>query len=239
MRSAALLKQDTDNVRRTNDIVAVIGEYVRLKRAGAAGRHVGLCPFHKEKTPSLTVNTERQRFKCFGCGAGGDVFEFVQRIEGVGFQRAKEALASRAGVELAEQLTPAEKREYARRRAAAEPLAAELARAAADWADGLDRFLVRHLESRGKLTAELLSLDVDPGNLLIDARRRVSIVREARPDSLIRAFRATPEPERRHFLEAGRADRKNAEAVTRAIVDLLAQAEQRRPLYKADQRGTL
>ena len=52
------------------DIVKVIGEYVRLKRAGASGRYVGLCPFHQEKTPSFNVNQTRQFYKCFGCGAG-------------------------------------------------------------------------------------------------------------------------------------------------------------------------
>jgi DNA primase len=80
------------------DILDVIGGYVSLHRSGT--QHVGLCPFHAEKTPSFSVSQQRQAFYCHGCTEGGDIFTFVQRIEGVDFPRALEILAERAGVEL-------------------------------------------------------------------------------------------------------------------------------------------
>ena len=80
------------------DILDVIGGYVSLRRSGT--QHVGLCPFHAEKTPSFSVSQQRQAFYCHGCTEGGDIFTFVQRIEGVDFPRALEILAERAGVEL-------------------------------------------------------------------------------------------------------------------------------------------
>jgi DNA primase len=80
------------------DILDVIGGHVSLHRSGT--QHVGLCPFHAEKTPSFSVSQPRQVFHCHGCNEGGDIFSFVQRIEGVDFPRALEILAERAGVEL-------------------------------------------------------------------------------------------------------------------------------------------
>jgi DNA primase len=80
------------------DIGSLIGQYVPLRKRG--NDLVGLCPFHGEKTPSFHVHPDRGFFKCFGCGAGGDVFTFYQRIENVGFGDALRALAKRAGVEL-------------------------------------------------------------------------------------------------------------------------------------------
>ena len=86
-----------EQVRGAANIVQVVGEYVRLQRAGA-GRWKGLCPFHQEKTPSFNVNEDQQFFHCFGCKAGGDVFGFVQRIEGVSFFEALQSLAERYGI---------------------------------------------------------------------------------------------------------------------------------------------
>lgn len=89
---------DKERVRDATDIVAVISQYVALK---AAGRNLkGLCPFHGEKTPSFFVNPERQTFKCFGCGAGGDVFEFLMRREGWTFPETLKTLAERANITL-------------------------------------------------------------------------------------------------------------------------------------------
>ncbi len=85
-------------IREANDIADVVGAVVNLKRAGKS--HKGLCPFHNEKTPSFTVNTERQTFKCFGCGEGGDVFTFVEKSERVEFKEAMAILAERAGIQL-------------------------------------------------------------------------------------------------------------------------------------------
>lgn len=87
-----------EEVRNRADIVEVVGAQVRLKRAGR--NFVGLCPFHNEKTPSFSVNAERGFFHCFGCGAGGTVFNFVMRTEGLSFPEAVESLARRYGVTL-------------------------------------------------------------------------------------------------------------------------------------------
>ncbi|MBI4032640.1 DNA primase [Candidatus Berkelbacteria bacterium] len=88
------------------DVVDLVGSYVPLKKAGATWK--GLCPFHKEKTPSFTVNPERQIFKCFGCNEGGDVLTFVQKMEGLTFPEALEMLADRAGVKLDHRKAPAQ-----------------------------------------------------------------------------------------------------------------------------------
>ena len=79
------------------DIVGLVSEHVALKRSGR--RWVGLCPFHAEKTPSFTVSPERESFKCFGCGKGGDIFSFVQFRENVDFVEAMRILSDRAGVD--------------------------------------------------------------------------------------------------------------------------------------------
>ncbi len=91
-------KRTVDLIRFQNDIVEVIGSYITLKRAGSAFK--ALCPFHKEKTPSFSVNPERQIFHCFGCGAGGDVFRFVMQNEGMDFPAAAEMLANRVGIKI-------------------------------------------------------------------------------------------------------------------------------------------
>ena len=80
------------------DILDVIGGHVSLHRSGT--QHVGLCPFHAEKTPSFSVSQQRQAWYCHGCHEGGDIFTFVEKIERVDFPRALELLAERAGVEL-------------------------------------------------------------------------------------------------------------------------------------------
>ncbi|HET9252452.1 MAG TPA: DNA primase [Candidatus Eisenbacteria bacterium] len=87
-----------EEVRNATDIVQVVGERVPLRRAGRAWK--GLCPFHPEKTPSFTVNPERQIWHCFGCNRGGDVFSFLMELDKLTFPEALQALADRAGVEL-------------------------------------------------------------------------------------------------------------------------------------------
>jgi DNA primase len=90
-------------------IIEVVSEYVQLRRAGS--NYLGLCPFHAEKTPSFTINPAREIFHCFGCGAGGNAFSFVMRMEGVSFPEAVKLLARKAGIEIEErQLTPAERK---------------------------------------------------------------------------------------------------------------------------------
>jgi DNA primase len=88
-----------EEVRLRADIAAVVGRYVKLRQSGATLK--GLCPFHKEKTPSFHVNPSRGFFHCFGCGKGGDVFRFLQEIEGVSFPEALTMLAEETGVTLA------------------------------------------------------------------------------------------------------------------------------------------
>ncbi len=83
-------------VQQATDIVALIESHVPLKRAGRS--YKALCPFHREKTPSFHVNPERQLFRCFGCGAGGTVFDFVMAAEKVGFAEALRILGDRAGI---------------------------------------------------------------------------------------------------------------------------------------------
>ncbi|HEY7294427.1 MAG TPA: CHC2 zinc finger domain-containing protein, partial [Dehalococcoidia bacterium] len=88
-----------ENVRARVDIVELIGEQVRLQRAGSTFK--ALCPFHGEKTPSFIVNPERQTWRCFGqCADGGDIFTFVMKRDGVDFAAALRTLAERAGVAL-------------------------------------------------------------------------------------------------------------------------------------------
>ena len=87
-----------EEIRLANDIVDVISQYVSLKRSGR--NFFGLCPFHKEKSPSFSVSVDRQYFHCFGCHKGGDVFTFVSEIEKVSFKEALELLAERAKISL-------------------------------------------------------------------------------------------------------------------------------------------
>jgi DNA primase len=88
-----------EQLKSSVDIVQVVGEYLPLRKAGPM-RYVGLCPFHTEKTPSLSVHAGHQFFKCFGCGAGGDVLKFVMDIEGLSFYEALKLLAERHGIPL-------------------------------------------------------------------------------------------------------------------------------------------
>jgi DNA primase len=85
-----------EKVRSASDILEVIGAALPLKKAG--GRWVGLCPFHKEKSPSFNVNPQRQMFYCFGCHKGGDVFKFLQDYENIDFMEALKRLAERANI---------------------------------------------------------------------------------------------------------------------------------------------
>ena len=91
--------EDIAAVRERSDIAEVIGEHVQLRNAGG-GNLKGICPFHDEKSPSLSVSPARGLFHCFGCSAGGDVIRFVERIEHLSFGEAVENLASRAGIQL-------------------------------------------------------------------------------------------------------------------------------------------
>src|SRR3954465_9712346 len=85
------------DLKQQADIVRIIGDYLQLKKAGAQN-FSGLCPFHKEKSPSFSVHATRQFYHCFGCGASGDVFSFVQKIENLTFPEAVRVVAQKMGV---------------------------------------------------------------------------------------------------------------------------------------------
>ena len=87
-----------EQVKEASDIVTIIGERISLQRAGSQYR--ALCPFHSERSPSFFVSETMQRFKCFGCGESGDVYEFLQKYEGMSFGESLRYLADRAGIKL-------------------------------------------------------------------------------------------------------------------------------------------
>ncbi|MCI9276375.1 MAG: DNA primase [Lachnospiraceae bacterium] len=116
-----------EEIRSRNDIVDVVSGYVRLQKKGSS--HWGLCPFHNEKSPSFSVNGERQMFHCFGCGAGGNVYTFIMNYENYSFPEAVKLLAQRAGVSLPEP----DESEDAKKRAGRRARLLEVNRAAAKF----------------------------------------------------------------------------------------------------------
>ncbi|MBN9121999.1 MAG: DNA primase [Planctomycetes bacterium] len=96
--------EQTKQVKAASDIVAVVGSYIPLHAAGKTFKAV--CPFHNDTRPSLDVDPQRQRYKCWSCGAHGDVFSFVMHQEKVGFKEARAILAAKAGIKLDEQQSP-------------------------------------------------------------------------------------------------------------------------------------
>ena len=85
-----------EEIRNSNDIVSIISEYIPLKKTGK--NYQGLCPFHSEKTPSFMVSSDKQIFHCFGCGIGGNVFNFIMRYENISYPEAIKQLAVRANI---------------------------------------------------------------------------------------------------------------------------------------------
>ena len=85
-----------EEIRRRVDIVSLVGEYVTLRKAGR--NYLGLCPFHREKTPSFTVSPEKQMFYCYGCSEGGDVFSFLMKLNHLTFPEVIRQLAGKVRV---------------------------------------------------------------------------------------------------------------------------------------------
>jgi len=103
-----------EQVRQSNDIVDVVGKYVRLQKKGST--YFGLCPFHNEKSPSFSVTPSKQMYYCFGCGAGGNAITFLMKYENYTFQEAMQELAGRAGITLpTEEFSPEQKRQQDKR----------------------------------------------------------------------------------------------------------------------------
>jgi DNA primase len=132
------------------DIVELIGRHVALKKSGA--NHMGLCPFHGEKTPSFSVNAARQFYHCFGCGVSGDAIKFLTEHTGASFREAVSDLAGQVGLNVPDEVeSPQERAEAARRREKASTLGDVMNRAAASYRDQLRASprAIDYLKSRG------------------------------------------------------------------------------------------
>ncbi len=153
-----MIGQETiERVRREARIVAVIGETVKLTKRGRS--HVGLCPFHKEKTPSFHVNEERGFYHCFGCNVSGDAIKFMQETSGLGFVEAVRLLAEREGISVVETGSEVERRQQAEARRRQEELY-EIGGAAATW---FERMLREH-PLAGHARAELVRRGLGAGD---------------------------------------------------------------------------
>ncbi|HVU01819.1 MAG TPA: DNA primase [Polyangiaceae bacterium] len=141
-----------DRVKREARIVAIVGERVKLTQRGRA--HIGLCPFHKEKTPSFNVNEERGFYHCFGCNASGDAIKFLRELDGLSFVDAVRYIAERQGIEVVETGSDREIREQAEARKRREELYVAGEAAAAFFErelrhNPLAGYAVKELERRG------------------------------------------------------------------------------------------
>src|SRR6185503_17096318 len=92
------MSSSVDQIKSRIDILTLVSSYIKLDKAGASSK--GKCPFHNEKTPSFFISPGRGSYYCFGCGASGDIFTFVEEFEGLDFKGALKLLADKAGVEL-------------------------------------------------------------------------------------------------------------------------------------------
>lgn len=100
MNAVRIDEETIERVRKANDIIEVIGEYVQLRKSGRG--YQGLCPFHQEKTPSFHVSPDKQIYHCFGCGAGGNIYSFIMEIEGLSFPEAVRFLGDKAKIAVPE-----------------------------------------------------------------------------------------------------------------------------------------
>lgn len=176
------MSDEKEEIRSRADIVSVVGRFVPLKRKGAYW--VGRCPFHDDHSPSMHVNPQLGIYKCFVCGAGGDIFKFLMEHEHLGFREVLESLARETGVELPDRLENADPEE-ARRGAAA--------RQALDWArDLFHRKLIEtpaaleYAHRRGILDSEIADFHLGfapEGNPLLEAAPVAGVSRQALLDA--------------------------------------------------------
>jgi len=159
-----VISQDTiERIRQRVSIASIVGESVKLERRGRS--LLGLCPFHKEKTPSFHVSEERGRYHCFGCQASGDVFRFVQETEGLSFVEAVRRLGEKAGVEVEDDLSDQErKQEQAARRR--EQALYDLNATAATFFESMLATHPDRLTAHKELERRGLSLDGEAGSAL-------------------------------------------------------------------------
>src|SRR6266705_1801992 len=135
-------QEDVDTVRERTDIVQVVSQYLQLKKASRDSL-TGLCPFHAEKTPSFSVSPSKQAYYCFGCGEGGGVFLFLEKIENLSFSEAVEKLAAEAGITLRHEGQTAAGRYLAERGITAE----SIERFGIGYAPGYPDFLLKRMTS--------------------------------------------------------------------------------------------
>lgn len=215
---------DIAQVRSANPLESVAAEYIPLRRQ--ATRYLGSCPFHTERSPSFTIWTDIQAFRCFGCGAAGDVFRFIQLIESIPFPDALRRLADRAGITLGER-TKYERRDQARARNDAAAIAEE---ATIFWR-GI-RLALCHQESqlakaeRAGSRYALANPDHDLTVLAIHAidislarvRRNIELIDRSPGKRLAAAYLQFRSPELVHTL---RDSARDAEAVTDLITHII------------------
>ncbi|MFU8840148.1 MAG: DNA primase [Nitriliruptoraceae bacterium] len=181
-----IVKDDIDALRAQADIVAVVGEYTTLKRAGRSFK--GLCPFHTERTPSFTVTPDGNFYNCFGCGVSGDIYDFLMRIEGLEFPEAVESLARRSGFQLRyEQMSARERRAVGERtRLVAATAAARDFLVAQLYADE-GKVARDYLRSRGFSRADAEAFEVGFAPNRFDAMTRALVDQGVPEDDLITA----------------------------------------------------
>lgn len=161
-------------VRERANIVEVISRFIALKRSGR--NHMGLCPFHGEKTPSFSVSGERGFFHCFGCGESGDVFKFLMKIEGLTFPEALERLAQEVGIELPRRTRDPERDDAKERHLRANAVAAEYFRRAL-WGERSGEVVRAYLHEREirEPTAQAFGLGFAPAQGLVRAFENESV----------------------------------------------------------------
>ena len=178
------LSEFVERLKAQIDIAQVVGEHVPLKRSGTTLK--GLCPFHREKTPSFTVNTAKQIFHCFGCGKGGDVITFVREIERLDFVEAVKVLAERHGIPVptfgrdgGSEVTRTERdRQHQLTREAAAFFSRHLAQALRDPASEIAQYLQRRQIPAAMAERFLMGLAPDAWSGLLDYVTRTGYERE-------------------------------------------------------------